>query len=195
MTGAAVFTIAVLASSIPLLLSAVQHLSHGSALRSAISGQDAFHGKAVEVIMRVLPGVELTLGLAGLSIVFGTPPSRVAVPALMATVLLYGLFGAYGSALVARHTLAPCGCGTSSSPINFWVPARAFALALIASAATALAYFSAGAVSSPTSITATAVGLALAAALWILPESMHIPGRDSHPSKFHWLEELVEHAS
>jgi len=111
----------------------------------------------------------------------GALPGRVTY---IIVAVAYAAFALYSSALLYRRPGVPCGCGQSEAPVNGWVPLRAGFLSA-ASTAGALTVQATWPSMSAAEWTLVLVAAAVSAVLlWIVPESLHVPGGRTPEGEF-----------
>jgi len=150
-----------------LATAAVTHLWHHRRLRELL----AMHLDHERIPAAALVAAELLLVIGLAATWLADHPART--PLGHTAVLVAAVFMAWILRLLTSGSELPCACSFSAAPTSWWSFARA--------ACVALAGFIALAPASPeqdhaTIIATLAVGWALAAALYVLPEALGWPG-------------------
>lgn len=148
-----------------IAVGALTHIWHHDRLRELLGR----HLDADRPAAAALVTVELVVTL-GVAIAILLDAAWLTFVALVGTALAVG-FVAWISRLLITGSELPCACSFSSAPTSGWSLARAFAVVPIF----VLAVTDIGAIGFADRLGALAVGLAAAAAIYVLPEALGWP--------------------
>lgn len=170
----ATFTVA-----ITCLSSGFAHVRNVHPLTGAL--KEAGFGRFASAIARIVAATELGVGAIILAAVeYGTREQFSL--AMVAAVYLFGAYTAYTSTVLRWRPGARCGCQRAERPVNFWSVMRAAFLCLAALGALLHTRSEPG--SSRTITLSVLMAAVLALAIAVLPDSMHIPGRNGASDKY-----------
>lgn len=146
-----------------LTIGAITHIWHQTRLRELLVAHTDHERAAAAALTAVEVGLAISLPIA-----LASRGVALAVLSVAATVVGLG-FVAWIARLLASGSSLPCACSFSSGPTSRWSLARAGAIV----ATGALAFSDQH--SSSVTITTLATALAVAAALFVVPEAMQWP--------------------
>lgn len=155
-----------------LAFSALSHIAHFQFLRRAIEAHGVLaRGRKVpqSLIAAGLIATEVALPSFGFLATSGLGSERTRALTFLLVAGLYLGFATYALALFSRRSGAPCGCASSSEPVNEWTVTRAAVLAALSLACVPLG--SLVTLRGPQSqlVVAVLAALALGTVLWVLP--------------------------
>lgn len=148
-----------------LAVGALTHVWHHKRLRVLLG----LHFDREVPIAAALTGIEVALGLL-IAVALFVDVSAIDTLAIAAA-LLGAIFTMWILRLLISRSELPCACSFSATPTSPWSLVRSLGVVLVA----ALALTDAATVDSPILVATLAVGAALAAALFVLPDALEWP--------------------
>jgi methylamine utilization protein MauE len=161
-----------------LLIACAEHLRTPRALPAALAAHKTVPGRFVRPLSLAVTTLEGLLGVVIGLLILTEGSARVLTATLAAAAALFTVYTAYTWRLVGRAV--PCGCSRTDALISGWVVVRAAALAVLAAGAAIGAQSVVAPPESAARFAEVAIaGAAFAVLLWVLPEAMLDPTRNS----------------